>query len=198
MRLCYFMRSFCPLNQAIALSGSKQFRASRKPRNFPGFLYTCPQFSLHSPLAFLLAICQYVDMVCIYCGKPTSVTNSRHLNRSNQIWRRRACGACGSVFTTFESADVSSTVMVTRTGSASRLEPLSRDKLFVSLYESCRHRPTALKDAEALTATVINKALKQLQNGTLIKQDLQKIAQQTLKHFDSNAAVHYKAYYCHD
>jgi len=134
-------------------------------------------------------------MVCIYCGKRTSVTNSRRLNRSNQIWRRRACAACGCVFTTFESADATAAVMVSKSGSAGHLEPISRDKLFISLYESCKHRPEALKDAEALTATILSKVLKKLQNGVLAKEDIQKIAEQTLKRFDSAGAVHYKAYY---
>ncbi len=136
-------------------------------------------------------------MVCVYCESPTRVANSRSQLRSNKIWRRRICDSCGGIFTTFEEVDVTSSIAVSKNSSKSHLEPLSRDKLFISLYESCR-RPTALKDAEALTATVITKSLKKLNGGILSQKSLEQTALETLKRFDRAAAAHYKAYFYND
>jgi len=64
------------------------------------FLPTCSQTY---PLAFCIAICQYVVMVCPYCQHTdTSVTNSRQHRREPRIWRRRRCSRCKTTFTTYE------------------------------------------------------------------------------------------------
>ena len=98
-------------------------------------------------------------MVCIYCGSPTQVINSRQQWRTNGVWRRRLCTVCKNVFTTTEAPDLSTTVMVEPKPGSASLHHFNRDRLFLSIYDSCKHRPTALKDASSLTATVIGKLL---------------------------------------
>jgi transcriptional regulator NrdR family protein len=132
-------------------------------------------------------------MVCIYCGKATGVTNSRLQRRSNTVWRRRRCEACQAVFTSIERVDEQKAVVVAPEGAAA-LIPLSRDELFVSIYDSCRHRHKAIQDASALTDTILGKLLAQYP-GVIPKVKLKQLAWQTLKRFDPVAAVHYKAYY---
>lgn len=131
-------------------------------------------------------------MVCIYCPGNTQVINSRHQKRLNHIWRRRRCGSCGNVFTTSESPELAASLVVESTGG---LEPFSRDKLFLSLYDSCRHRPTAQTDATALTSTVIAKLLTSLKDATLSRQTIITTANAVLKNFDHAANVHYTAYH---
>lgn len=131
-------------------------------------------------------------MHCIYCKGPTSVTNSRKQRGGQSIWRRRLCGKCGATFTTIESTDLASSLMVeTKKG---ELLPFSRDILFFSIATSCGHRKNAISEAAALADTVITKLLAQEQaiitTGSLIS-----TTQDTLQHFDAVAATYYKAYF---
>jgi len=132
-------------------------------------------------------------MVCIHCGAKTHVINSRGQKRHNQIWRRRACFACNAVFTTSEAAVYEAAwVVLLRNGA---LQPFSRDKLFLSLYESCKHRKTALADASALTDTVIKRLSQLVQSGRLEARTIAHSAQVALHRFDTAASVHYQAFH---
>ena len=131
-------------------------------------------------------------MVCIYCGGKTQVTNSRLQKRANHIWRRRKCTACASVITTSEVPELAASIMVqNKTG----LEPFSRDKFFLSIHESCKHRKTALSDAQALTETVISQVLPNLADGIVPAEILRRTASQVLGNFDRAAQTHYSAFH---
>lgn len=130
-------------------------------------------------------------MVCIYCGSATRVINSRHQKRRNRVWRRRHCPACGSLFTTEESALYEAAWLVT--GTKGRLEPFSRDKLLLSLLDACGHRKAALRDAQGLTDTVITKLSATVKNGSLAKSHITRAALVALNRFDKAAGVHYEA-----
>lgn len=133
-------------------------------------------------------------MVCPYCNHETQVSNSRHQKRTNSVWRRRCCTNCGIVFTTHEKADLATSTVVQKR--AQVLEPLNRDKLFISIYESCKHRPTALQDARALTETIIARTLtSQSAEGIVTLASLTESVTQTLQNFDSVSATYYRAYY---
>lgn len=132
-------------------------------------------------------------MVCIYCRSKTQVANSRSQKRANQTWRRRACLSCEAIFTTVETTDLAKTVVVAK--ASGEFRALQRDKLFLSIYDTLRHRKTALEDATALTDTVLAKALPCLQQGSLARTDLQRITHETLASFDTVAAVQYQAFH---
>jgi len=132
-------------------------------------------------------------MVCIHCGSKTRVINSRSQKRLNQIWRRRQCTVCKSVFTSEESAHHGAAWAVRdRSG---HIRPFSRDKLFLSLYESCRHRPSALADATGLTATVIAKLLPLVNDSLLESRVIAHAALVALNRFDGAASVQYQAFH---
>ena len=132
-------------------------------------------------------------MVCIYCGGSTSVKNSRPQVRGNNIWRRRACDACSSIFTTIERPELQTALMI-RLGNGN-LVPFRRDQLFIDLYLSCKHRPMALDDATALTHTVLSKLLKGQTSLALERTAIIQMAAQVLKRFDPAAATIYLAYH---
>lgn len=131
-------------------------------------------------------------MVCIYCRSETNVINSRAQKRLNHVWRRRKCSACKSIFTTSEAPQLAVSVMVHK---ASRLEPFSRDKLFLSIYESSKHRTTALSDAQALTETVIGQVMPVITNGQVPAQEIARAVRKVLKNFDLAAHTHYAAFH---
>src|ERR1700722_6235346 len=132
-------------------------------------------------------------MVCIYCHSKTQVVNSRHLTRSNGTWRRRMCTNCSALFTTNEVAQYNM-LWAIRDPLNGNLEPFERDRLFLTLYDSCKHRKSAVSDAAGLTDTVIDKLIKVVNGGPINKSDLKKYTYDVLKRFDKAAGVHYMAY----
>ena len=132
-------------------------------------------------------------MVCIYCGSPTTVNNSRLQRRANQTWRRRHCTGCNSVFTTLEAADLSQSLVVQY--SSKHLEAFNRDTLLISIYEALKHRQSALADASALTNTIVGFALSQTKDGRIDRQVLVQLVVDTLIRFDKPAATIYQAYH---
>ncbi len=131
-------------------------------------------------------------MVCIYCGNPTKVTNSRPQKRSNGVWRRRECLECSAVVTSLEKIDLETAVTVAARG---KLKPFSHDTLFVSVYESLRHRPDAVSDATQLTDTVITLLTKQVVDGSIDRALIIKVTGTVLERFDNAAASHYRAFH---
>lgn len=76
-----------------------------------------------------------------------------------------------------------------------KLEAFSRDKLYVSIYEACRHRDTAARDATALSLVVVGDLLKLIKNGQLARDELTSTTHRALKRFDTAAATYYAAYH---
>ena len=71
-----------------------------------------------------------------------------------------------------------------------------REKLFISIYESCRHRPTAIADAIGLTDTIINECLSaQKPSGVIQRSDVLAITGRVLTRFDIVAGTYYAAYH---
>jgi len=134
-------------------------------------------------------------MVCIYCGKQTRITNSRPQKRQSATWRRHHCTACGAIFTSLERVDYSSSLSFK--DGESHIIPFDRDNLYLSLYESCRHRPSAIPDATALTDTVIAKLLARNQTpaGLVTRNELVAVVVTALQRFDRVACTHYAAYH---
>lgn len=134
-------------------------------------------------------------MVCIYCASPTQVVNSRHQRSNNQIWRRRQCTDCKAVFTTHESVVLDNAILVQY--SKKHTKPFSRDKLFMSIYECCKHRPKALEEADGLTKTTLAKLRNFYTEGVVTPDILSTIAHDVLSRFDATAASLYAAYHPH-
>lgn len=131
-------------------------------------------------------------MKCIYCSSETQVVNSRPQKRANNVWRRRQCLSCKAVFTTIETADLEKSLVV---NNGKRLKPFLRDKLFAAIYDSLKHRKTALSDATALTDTIVSDMLKLALNGMIESEQIIVSCHKTLTRFDKTAAVFYVAYH---
>lgn len=78
-------------------------------------------------------------MRCPRCGKrETRVVDSRDLDDSLTIRRRRECAACGSRFTTYERVEAARLVVVKRDGTRQEFD---RDKLVSGLRKALTRRP---------------------------------------------------------
>lgn len=148
-------------------------------------------------------------MVCIYCdnsfgntggataGKKSSrlaVSNSRPQRSRNQTWRRRLCTACGAVFTSIEAIDLSQALAV-QYADATQLAPFDRDELFISLYNSLRHRTSPTREARDLADTVTAHIISAAEHGRVSARTITQTCLNTLRHFDEAAATHYAAFH---
>jgi len=131
-------------------------------------------------------------MVCLYCGNETSVKNSRLQKRANAVWRRRECTECHATVTTLEKIDLATAVLV-RTNTLT--EPFSRDRLLVSIYESCKHRKDALGSSIALTDTIISNIYPYIRHAEVQKDVIINESLKVLRAFDPAAGVYYAAYH---
>jgi len=75
------------------------------------------------------------------------------------------------------------------------LKAFDRDTLFVSLYESLRHRSTATSDARGLCDTIVAHIIKKAANGKIDSRTIITVALNTLRNFDGAAATHYAAFH---
>ncbi len=118
--------------------------------------------------------------------------NSRLQKKANQVWRRRRCLSCGNIFSSLEEVNWGQAARFNHKG---HLESFSRDKLFISLYEACRHRKTAISDAVGLTDTVLAKLWPRITAASLTREQVIGAATEVLKRFDKAAATAYQAYH---
>ena len=95
-------------------------------------------------------------MRCPNCGeRDTRVVDSRDLDESATIRRRRECNLCATRFTTYEKIE-SARLTVTKTNG--RREEFDRDKLASGLAKALTRRPVpddaATKAAEEIEAAL--------------------------------------------
>lgn len=91
-------------------------------------------------------------MRCPSCqNNNTRVLDSRPVDDSRSIRRRRECEKCGYRFTTFEKVEEIPLIVVKTEGTR---EEFSREKILRGLIKACEKRPVALKDLEDITFEV--------------------------------------------
>ena len=92
-------------------------------------------------------------MKCCFCGHTESkVIDSRPTDEGASIRRRRECLACGKRFTTYETIETVS-VMVVKKGQVQRA--LTREKASLKgLLRACEKRPVPVKQLENLVDEV--------------------------------------------
>lgn len=69
-----------------------------------------------------------------------------------------------------------------------------RDKLFLSIYRSLKHRQSAVTDATAICETVMSK-MGVSDQGKVSRTQLRSETHGALKRFDSAAATYYKSFH---
>jgi transcriptional regulator NrdR family protein len=75
------------------------------------------------------------------------------------------------------------------------LSAFQRDKLFVSILQSCLHRTNAITDASWLTDSIVSKLAKKLTDGVIERDKLVTAVYKSLNNFDKSAFVHYQAFH---
>ncbi len=128
-------------------------------------------------------------MVCIYCGGETNVTNSRRQKRNNQVWRRRKCKACGAIFTSHETIDLSCALMV----DSGRPTPFISDMLFTEVLLALQDRKDCYLAAREVTSTVIRELLKLPTSPKIDPKQISQATSKVLRRLDKRAHLRYVA-----
>ena len=91
-------------------------------------------------------------MKCPFCGSfDDQVIDSRPLDHSSTIRRRRACNECQKRFTTYERLEEMSLMVVK---SDQRREPFNRKKLWEGILRACEKRPVSSDTMEKIVSEV--------------------------------------------
>lgn len=101
-------------------------------------------------------------MKCPYCKYTESkVIDSRPTVDGESIRRRRICQKCGKRFTTYETIESSSLMVIKKDGSRQQYD---RDKLMRGILKACQKRPVTKAQMDDLLSDIEKELYDQLQN----------------------------------
>ena len=93
-------------------------------------------------------------MKCPFCGfAQDRVVDSREIEESAAVRRRRECDRCTRRFTTYERIDEIPFMVVKKDG---RREKFDRQKMLTGLQHACEKRPVAMRQLEVLADAAEN------------------------------------------
>ena len=131
-------------------------------------------------------------MRCPQCGtRDTRVVDSRDLDESATIRRRRECESCGSRFTTYERVEAARLVVVKRDGTRQEFD---RDKLASGLAKALTRRPVA-DDAAERAADAIESELRSSGNSEVPSSRVGAMAMDKLRGLDHIAYIRFASVY---
>ena len=87
-------------------------------------------------------------MKCPYCGNTdTRVIDSRPVEETNSIRRRRSCDECGKRFTTYEKVETIPLIVIKKDNNR---EQYDRAKIEAGVLRACHKRPISANDINKL------------------------------------------------
>jgi len=87
-------------------------------------------------------------MKCPFCGKEnTRVIDSRPVEDTNSIRRRRSCDECGKRFTTYEKIETIPLIVIKKDNNR---EQYDRSKIEAGVLRACHKRPVSAKQISDL------------------------------------------------
>ncbi len=131
-------------------------------------------------------------MYCLKCGcEESKVVDSRNVNESNSIRRRRECLNCKSRFTTYEKIEYTPITIVKKNGLRQQFD---RDKLISGMLRACEKRPVSVdtieKAADQIEAELNNSMEKEVESSKLGDMVIEK-----LRNIDEIAYVRFASVY---
>jgi len=131
-------------------------------------------------------------MNCPFCQSDgTKVIDSRSSREGYVIRRRRACGNCGSRFTTYEKMEEMLPVVIKKDEAR---ETFDRSKVTRGIQQACQKRPISVQTIEELTDSLekhlIESAEKEIASGSIGEWILQQ-----LRSLDQVAYVRFASVY---
>ena len=131
-------------------------------------------------------------MKCPSCGHPESkVLDSRPANEGNSIRRRRECLKCQKRFTTFETIESVSFVVVKKDKTR---ESFDRMKLLNGLVRACEKRPVTMEQLENAVSD-IEQSLQATMKNEISSTEIGDLVMEKLKELDEVAYVRFASVY---
>ena len=131
-------------------------------------------------------------MKCMYCGcEDSKVIDSRSTDDGKSIRRRRECTACGKRFTTFETIETVSFLVVKRDGTR---QGYDRTKLKNGILRACEKRPISMAQIDGIVAA-IEKSLYNSLDEEITSQKIGDLVMEQLKELDEVAYIRFAAVY---
>jgi transcriptional repressor NrdR len=131
-------------------------------------------------------------MRCPHCGaRETRVVDSRDLDDSATIRRRRECSACATRFTTYERVEAARLVVVKRDGVRQEFD---REKLVAGLRKALTRRPVPDNAAEQ-AADEIEAELRSQGSTEVPSEQVGSLAQEKLRELDQIAYIRFASVY---
>ena len=131
-------------------------------------------------------------MRCPHCGeRDTRVVDSRDLDESATIRRRRECQACATRFTTYERVEAARLVVVKRDGARQEFD---REKLASGLRKALTRRPVA-DDAAERAADEIESELRSQGATEVASSRVGQLAMQKLRELDQIGYIRFASVY---
>ena len=127
-----------------------------------------------------------------HCGERDSrVVDSRDLDESATIRRRRECNACTTRFTTYERVEAARLVIVKRDGVRQEFD---RDKLATGLRKALTRRPVT-DDAADVAADAIEAELRAAGSTEVPSSRVGALAMEALRNLDQIAYIRFASVY---
>jgi transcriptional repressor NrdR len=131
-------------------------------------------------------------MRCPHCGaRETRVVDSRDLDDSATIRRRRECSACATRFTTYERIEAARLVVVKRDGNRQEFD---REKLAAGLRKALTRRPVP-DDAAEQAADAIEAELRAEGASEIPSSRVGALAMERLRELDQIAYIRFASVY---
>jgi transcriptional repressor NrdR len=131
-------------------------------------------------------------MRCPHCGeRDTRVVDSRDLEESATIRRRRECSSCTTRFTTYERVEAARLVIVKRDGVRQEFD---RDKLATGLRKALTRRPVT-DDAADVAADAIEAELRAAGSTEVPSSRVGALAMEALRNLDQIAYIRFASVY---
>lgn len=131
-------------------------------------------------------------MKCLFCGcEESKVLDSRSVDETNAIRRRRECLGCGKRFTTYEMVETAPILVVKKNGDR---QAFRVDKIKSGIIKACEKRPVSINQIDE----VVERIEKRVQNSLEREIQSTKIGEyvmQELKELDPVAYVRFASVY---
>lgn len=128
-------------------------------------------------------------MKCPYCGyQESKVIDSRSIDESSSIRRRRECLKCQSRFNTYETVETIQIMVIKKDGSR---EYFDKAKMLAGIVKACQKRPVdSVKIAKKVESDIYNSMKQEIKS-----QEIGEMIMNELKDADAVAYVRFASIY---
>lgn len=131
-------------------------------------------------------------MRCPFCNQDnTRVVDSRPVEDSNAIRRRRMCDACGKRFTTYEKVETIPLIVIKKDQNR---EPYDRAKIEAGVLRACHKRPIPTEKitelVDSVETEIFNKELREISSS-----EIGEMVMDRLKELEAVAYVRFASVY---